>query len=574
MNNNITLNKKASETQFHFLNSTITLPDSPGLYAFDVACGSGKSTALKLFVALNWQDGTCIAVPTKKDANDMETALIQEGVPNTEIVTLHSDRPQVIKDFKTNPDSLKDKKVVIITHPRIFMNPIELFCEGKKYVIIDELPLFIRYQAIVSKQVLTMFSNIDRNPNDNGCQILEMPGYYAHPYDTETMEDLYELYIRKTKLSFLSGNDILNQRMRESAFKYINLYMSQRFNSLSDIKIRSNILALKDIHHVLLFDGTFDLLDKGIGKEFTVLKDTSVKKYSSPIHFEEFKMPFKRKQLMETVDLTAMEKLVNPLIDEMERQIKLLSPTDNILFFCWMDVKAEGELKSSDDIDDYLPNSKAYNQHKVDLVKLLDDGLEKRGISKDRYAIHYRGSGYDKGRNDFKDYSAISFLGDWNVDHSIAHTINQVYGTKCCYTDYKKAQIVQAILRIRIRNHQGEPITVFYSDDIDRDSSGELKEVKVMSEIFEYFCKASSGRITGFDKPNIHRYLLKLNEKYPEIFISITQNKPLVLPGMTLKELSQILGKKETKSRAYTAFINHLKEKYGIILTIKANKKQ
>lgn len=568
MNNNITVNKKASGTEFRFLNSTITLLDSPGLYAFDVACGSGKSTALKLFVALNWQDGACIAVPTKKDANDMGTALIQEGVPNTEIVTLHSDRPQVIKEFKSNPDSLKDKKVVIITHPRIFMNPIELFCEGKKYVIIDELPLFIRYQAIVSKQVLTIFSNIDRNPNDNGCQILEMPGYYAHPYDTKTMEDLYELYIRKTKLSFLSGNDILNQRMRESAFKYINLYMSQRFNTLSDIKIRSNILALKDIHHVLLFDGTFDLLDKGIGKEFTVLKDTSVKKYSSSIHFQEFKMPFKRKQLMETIDLVAMEKLVNPLIDEMEKQISILSPTDKILFFCWMDVTAEGGLTSSDDIDDYLPNSKAYNQHKVDLVKLLDDGLVKRGISKNRYAIHYRGSGYDKGRNDFRDYSAISFLGDWNVDHSIAHTINQVYGTDCSYTDYKMAQIVQAILRIRIRNHQGEPITVFYSDDIDKDSNGDNKKTRVMYQVFDYFTKVSNGRITGFEKPNIQRDMIKLYKKYPDLLPSIIQGKPITLPEMTLKELSQLF-EREPKTRTYTGIINNLKDKYGITLTIK-----
>lgn len=568
MNNNITINKKASETEFHFLNSSITLPDSPGLYAFDVACGSGKSTALKLFVALNWQDGACIAVPTKKDADEMEIALIQEKVPNTEIVTLHSDRPQVIKEFKTNPDSQKDKKVVIITHPRIFMNPIELFCEGKKYVIIDELPLFIRYQTIVSKQVLTMFSNIDRNPNDNGCQILEMPDYYAHPYDTKTMEDIYENYIRKTKLSFLSGNDILNQRMRESAFRYINLYMSQRFNTLSDIKIRSNILALKDTHHVLLFDGTFDLLDNGVGKEFTVLKDTSVKKYSSTIHFQEFKMPFKRKQLMETIDLVAMEKLVNPLIDEMEKQISMLSPTDKILFFCWMDVAAEGELKSSDDIDDYLPNPKAYNQHKVDLVKLLDDGLVKRGISKNRYAIHYRGSGYDKGRNDFKDYSAISFLGDWNVDHSIAHTINQVYGTRCTYTDFKMAQIVQAILRIRIRNHQGEPITVFYSDDIDRDSNGDYKAIRVMYQVFDYFTKVSIGRITGFEKPNIQRDMIKLYTKYPDLLLSIIQGKSFELPEMTLKELSQLLGR-EPKTRAYTGIINNLKDKYGITLTIK-----
>lgn len=569
MNNNITVYKKASGTQFHFLNSSITLPDSPGLYAFDVACGSGKSTALKLFVALNWEDGVCIAVPTKKDANDMETALIQEGVPNTEIVTLHSDRPQVIKEFKSNPDSLKDKKVVIITHPRIFMNPIELFCKDKKYVIIDELPLFIRYQTIVSKQVLTMFSNIDRNPNDNGCQILEMPGYYAHPYDTKTMEDIYELYIRKTKFSFLSGNDILNQRMRESAFKYINLYMSQQFNSLSDIKIRSDILALKNTHQVLLFDGTFDLLDRGIGKEFTVLKDTATKKYSSPIHFQEFKMPFKRKQLMETINKTKLEQLIQPLISEMLIQINMLPPTEKILFFCWMDVKAEGKLELDNDADDYLTDSKLYKNHKVDLVKLLNDGLVKRGISPSRYAIHYRGSGYDKGRNDFRNYAAISFLGDWNVDHSIAKTVNQVYGTDCSYTDYKMAQIVQAILRIRIRQHKGEPITVFYSDDIDRDGSGELKEVRVMYRVFNYFCKASSGRITGFDKPNIHRDLLKLNEKYPDIFISITQNKPLVLPELTLKELSQILDR-EPKTRAYTKLIVHLRDKYGITLKIKS----
>ena len=568
MDQNITINKKINGTEFHFLNSSITLPDTPGLYAFDVACGSGKSTALKMFVTFNWRDGACIAVPTKKDADDMESVLIQEGIPSTEIVTLHSDRPQVVKEFKSNPDSLKDKKVVIITHPRVFMNPIELFCKDKKYVIIDELPLFIRYQAIVSKQVLMMFSNTDRNPNDNGCQILEMPGYYAHPYDTKTMEDIYELYIRKTKFSFLSGNDILNQRMRESAFKYINLYMSQQFNSLSDIKIRSDILALKNTHQVLLFDGTFDLLDRGIGKEFTVLKDTATKKYSSPIHFQEFKMPFKRKQLMETINKTKLEQLIQPLISEMLTQINMLPPTEKILFFCWMDVKAEGKLELDNDADDYLTDSKLYKNHKVDLVKLLDDGLVKRGISPSRYAIHYRGSGYDKGRNDFRNYAAISFLGDWNVDHSIAKTVNQVYGTDCSYTDYKMAQIVQAILRIRIRQHQGEPITVFYSDDIDRDGSGEYKDVRVMYQVFNYFCKASSGRITGFDKPNIHRDLLKLNEKYPDIFISITQNKPLVL-SVTLKELSQILDR-EPKTRTYTKLINHLKDKYGITLKIKS----
>jgi hypothetical protein len=130
------------------------------------------------------------------------------------------------------------------------------------------------------------------------------------------------------------------------------------------------------------------------------------------------------------------------------------------------------------------------------------------------------------------------------------------------------AQIVQAILRIRIRQHQGEPITVFYSDDIDRDGSGEYKDVRVMYQVFNYFCKASSGRITGFDKPNIHRDLLKLNEKYPDIFISITQNKPLVL-SVTLKELSQILDR-EPKTRAYTKLIDHLKDKYGITLKIKS----
>ena len=54
---NIKVKNKESGTEFRFLNSSITLPDSLGLYAFDVACGSGKSTVLKLFVALNWQDG-------------------------------------------------------------------------------------------------------------------------------------------------------------------------------------------------------------------------------------------------------------------------------------------------------------------------------------------------------------------------------------------------------------------------------------------------------------------------------------------------------------------------------------
>ena len=89
-----------------------------------------------------------------------------------------------------------------------------------------------------------------------------------------------------------------------------------------------------------------------------------------------------------------------------------------------------------------------------------------------------------------------------------------------------------------------------------------------MYQVFDYFTKVSIGRITGFEKPNIQRDMIKLYKKYPDLLPSIIQGKPIALPEMTLKELSKLF-EREPKTRAYTGIINNLKDKYGITLTIK-----
>ena len=88
------------------------------------------------------------------------------------------------------------------------------------------------------------------------------------------------------------------------------------------------------------------------------------------------------------------------------------------------------------------------------------------------------------------------FLGEWRLpEEPITGLISKAFGLpKMKFWDYKKAILVQTICRSRIRQHQGLPIEVYFSEDINYQMAWEVQE---------YFKanSATGNKIGGLLKP-------------------------------------------------------------------------
>lgn len=550
---------------FRLMTGDIKIPVGNGRWVLDCGCGSGKTRCLKSLVAQRWSEGITICVPTINDAQVLVDDLIVQGVPVNEIVNLNSEEAKTMKDYRKNPQDIEIKKVIVITHPRLWMDPIEHFTRGKKWLLIDELNLFVRPMTTVRKPALLMFFYI--SDEESSIPLCGIPFCYAHIYDPSAMDLIYNNFIRHSKITFHSTNGILSNEKMEHTKSAVIAYLKEALQNeplrnIKDFDVYNDIEDVKGMK-VLMFDGTYDVLRlRGTTKFIDI--DPIKEKYCSPIHFEEFHMPIKRKTVMQEINTSKIKSLIKPLVDIMEQQINNLDSSKAILFFVWMDAELDGKITTKDSVDEYIePKSK----HEIKLCKILCRELEKRGIDKKRFSIQYRGSGYDKGTNQFKDFAAVSFLGDWNGGKQVPSLIKRIYGGECDYVDYKASLIIQAIMRIRIRKHNGESVCVYYSSDIDRNDKGHPKTAQAMRRAYDYLIDNSApGLISGMGMSSqLRKDLFLLKANYPEVERALInhQSRTFKIP---LSELSAKLGK-ERRRRAYQQLINYLK-KYNVTLMV------
>ena len=437
----ITTDPITGQQQLNFANgSSSPLPVNPGFYISGSACGAGKTTIIAQIAQQYSNEGVLIIVPTRKAADE-----IGAKIPGSFI--LHTDNLANLEQYRNNPTSLSSNRVLIITSPRAIIDPCELFLSyglnGKRrWVLIDELITFYPDPFEVPEKIKDALTYVDMTKVHKGSilvgdTVIGKKHFYKHTYSKpEKMEAAYRL----SKDKIFTGNSELVKKKVGMILEHV------RLNGFAPIN--QNIIAeASRTSIVILFDGTADIVFPKSKRLLPLNGD----RYNSNITFSTFPMRLKRKNkegfVVGEIDKYAPD-FVKMVVDKTQ--------TDKVLVVTW---KTMENFKNTGEADKF---EKITTDNFPDLLKSL---LVKNGAVDTNLAVIYRGSGLDRGSNEFWDFSTVYFLGEWRVPDNVTKDISRMFGEKVDFPDYKLSLIVQTICRLRIRQHQSLPIEVYFSDD-------------------------------------------------------------------------------------------------------------
>ncbi len=519
-----------------FLNCSSPLPTTNGLHISASACGSGKTTVISEIAQSHASEGVLIVVPTIEAADELYSKLPISYV-------LHSKNIGEMEIYRNNPTGLMMKKILVITSARLIIDPIDLFLdfgfEGKKrkYVLIDELINFYPEPYSLPQFLSDTLTYIDRTKTHRtghlvGSIVVDGRTYYRHTYGL----------IGELRAAYQSGQHKLFKGKSNALNEYKTNHILQHVLSNGLSPIQQKVIDFADSHIVMLFDGTADIV---FGNDKRLLPLSGVR-YNSSIEFIHFPMPIKRKN-KEGFEVGEFEKyapeLMNLIVD--------ITKSEKLLIVTWKTLEVFKNDLNADELEN----------HKVsyEFPDMLKEKLVSLGAVESNLKVIYRGSGQDRGSNEYRDFGSIMFLGEWNLPDNITSDKGSMFGCKCEFGDYKKSLIVQTICRLQIRKHQGLPIKVYFSDDID---------YNLMWEVQEYF-KANSEpgcMIKGLPNPcpKYKRpekgYMIDIAflEGYDgNIRNAIENNRPYSF-GITLDDLYKIIPKGKKAKDRYTTLINYL----------------
>ena len=477
-------NPATGQVEMRFLTCSVTIPGTIGQHVIPTSCGSGKSTAIAEMSKLKATGGVLIIVPTKKDADEMGSRIVRLGVATADIMVLHSNNGPAIGSYKSDPYSLKTKKILIITSARLQIDPLPLFLSYgsgvREWVAIDELINFYPDPFQVPEGLYETFTFIDQKKTHSGraaVAMMDIDGeiWYRHIYsDVGAMEAAFlaaGAYAKK----LLPGKTELDKVKRSVIFEHV-----VRFGFTP---IRQRVCDMAKSTNVCLFDGTADIIFSG--KDSRLVPVTGFR-YSSDIQFHTFPCGLKRNELED-----CQESDIIRLAPEFINLATKLSQTQKILVICWKTVGGRQHKEFKDRADEYEKNEDLA----VGFPDILRRALISAGGRDENIFITYRGSGQDRGSNEYRDCSSVIFLGDWKIPQEpITSQISGMFGLKMKFRDYKKALLIQTICRSRIRQHTGLGIDVYFSGDIN---------YSLAYDVQEYFKANSPGtcKIGGLLKP-------------------------------------------------------------------------
>lgn len=480
----ISVDSVTGQVEMHFLTCSAILPETPGLHVIPSSCGSGKSSVIARIAEEKKSGGILIIVPTKKEADDMGARIGRLGsVSMSEIEVLHCQNGPAIGKYRSDPWSLSKKPILIISSVRPQIDPLVLFLSYnggiRRLVLLDELINFFPEPFHVPEGLFEVLTFVDRNKTHAGRKAIETKvigstTFYRHIYkDKDEMEAAFSL-AGKSVRKLLPGHSELDKVKRSVIFEHI------RDHGFTPIQQR--VLDMARITNVCLFDGTADII---FPKSDSRLVPITGDRYSSDIQFHQFPFRMKRKELED-----CQESDILRLAPEFIDLVRVKSQKEKVLVICWKTVgrKIRASLDRADEYE-------GLEDMAVSFPEILRRALISAGGRDENVFITYRGSGQDRGSNEFKDTSAVVFLGEWRLpDEPITSQISDSFGVKMRFWDYKKALLVQTICRSRIRQHAGLPIDVYFSEDINYQMAWEVQE---------YF-KANSApgkKIGGLLKP-------------------------------------------------------------------------
>lgn len=480
----ISVDLVTGQVVMHFLTCSAILPDTPGLHVIPTACGSGKSTDIARIAVEKKSGGVLILVPTKKEADEMGARIGRlKGISMPEIEVLHCQNGPAIGKYRSDPWSLSKKPILIITSVRPQIDPLVLFLSYnggiRRLVLLDELISFFPEPFRVPEGLFEVLTFVDKNKTHGGRKAIETKvigstTFYRHIYrDRDEMEAAFSLAGKNTR-KLLPGHSELDKVKRSVIFDHVKDH--------GFTPIQQRVLDMARLTNVCLFDGTADII---FPKSDTRLVPITGDRYSSDIQFHQFHCGLKRKNLED-----CQESDILRLAPEFIDLVRVKSQKEKVLVICWKTVG--GNIKAS---ADKASEYEGLEDTAVSFPEILRRALISAGSIDENVFITYRGSGQDRGSNEFKDASAVVFLGEWRLpEEPITSQISASFGVKMKFWDYKKSLMVQTICRSRIRQHAGLPIDVWFSEDINYQMAWEVQE---------YF-KANSApgkKIGGLLKP-------------------------------------------------------------------------
>jgi hypothetical protein len=133
-----------------------------------------------------------------------------------DVVLLHGDNPEELREYYNNPELLMNKKVVILTHVRFWTDIINYFLiyqpkqpvqpftgdfkglmqrdDLREYIIFDETPIFLKPFCTIPK---AMFGNgiikTNYQPFENA---LQSPGCRRYPIDLKELDKMLDLWMQ------------------------------------------------------------------------------------------------------------------------------------------------------------------------------------------------------------------------------------------------------------------------------------------------------------------------------------------------------------------------------------------
>lgn len=560
---------------FYYVNCQIKIPAKTTAAFVCSGCGSGKTLSILDLVEKKHQEGILIAVNTTAEANRLAEK-IRKLIGSDKVALIHSQTtpafPTDINTYTSNPNFITEKEVVIVTHLRLSSDPICLllyfggsagidfgdfgskqraflkFLKGnsvRQWILVDETPTFIQPMAVIKKIHEGVFTA------SRGKK---------HCWQLSKIKTLYDEYCKSSEFSFFRIANKLNNFRVGCILNKVKRYCREILKFPYEIKNTLKDLAVKGAKcKIFVFDGTADtqILEKG---DFDVILPDS-DRYNSYVEFCKFTLTVKRK-----VSCTVKSTYVIKLVNELEKQ---LVKGEMTLFVVWKDYK----VQYHQEVDEPAV------QVDSALIEEVKDELRKRGYKsrgdagvlpgREDFDCIYWGSGKERSCNDWALYSTISLVGNWTPDRKVYKQFEENFGCKSDYQHWRLCQLVQAICRTRIRLHKGDPIKVYYSDDID---------TEVMNMVIGYFNKNSSA---GTNLPDVGKLdgvkkrwkddVEQIGKFYPDFINAVSKNRAQTF-SIPFSQLDKTIfvGKmaKEHRVRAYKRLQEYLKKEHRVTLNI------
>lgn len=603
------------EIKMTFLNGgKITIPSIHDGYVVASGCGSGKTTIIKQMIRDRFHEGILYSASTIKECNDMFKYIVDliendNSFPITidDIIMVHSDECPIEKYSKifgdwrnkwnNDPDYIKKKNIVIITHSRLFNseplsiigfwgNPIypdDLSPQAqainvvnmgnnpiyypRQLILIDELPTSNPFMVSVDPLVIGAMGDWktetywDENEKKISSRLVK-PKEHERPNRFKDLVENYKYEVEGGRLDLIDRNNEMSRRLIRYILGIIFDNFEDYVNKKDKINISYNIsdLVLKKYINtrIILFDGTGDLTFKG-SERFKLL--TFKNKYSSPVNIEKFENHLDRK-----IDKLDDSEIERKILENTRELHNIISRNSKTLIVTWMNLRSDEEDSKKRKSNKFQITSKYLNED-LRLPEIYSNNLRLIGHISDFEIIHYM-SGLDKATNQFRDYDSIVFLGKFRVPNYVIGEFNREYRTGTDIDSYSLYQLVQAITRTRIRNHNGDPINIYFSNDWDDNMINLVKDYLSNEHIENKNIKETYSGMLNHIKPKWRKHAEILMELDENLKDSILRSQSYYFE-IELSKIYKLIPMDRRKVERYYPMINYFR-KLGIEIVIKS----